>query len=303
MYCAGVALLGSAAMVAVGCTMSDTALTVGQSTMPSSNDLTASVTIPTASDAKLEKLGANQVSPVYWLGESGNNVFLYREFLKLQDQGDPVVTSIKHMLEATSDDPDYFNVWSPAQRIGATITADNEITVDISSDAFARPVDQGLAERSIQQLVFTASAAAANSGLLAGKQEPTVSIVVDGRRGYDAWGQVKLDGPLKRDQRLRAPLWIIDPAEGSEYGNIVKTFGVTSKFSGGSYYQIRAVAHGKPGAVKAEGTIAGPGKLPKDSEFRFQTTLEPGTYEMEVWGENQGSSQRIAADSKIFTVE
>lgn len=303
MLCAGAAMLGTAVIAVAGCAMSETGLLVGQSTMPAKSEMSATVSMPAATDAKLEALGVNQLSPVYWLGENGDNVFLYREFLPLKDEGDPVVTSVKHMLEAAPEDKDYFNCWSPAKRIGATISANNEITVDISSDAFARPVDKGLAERSIQQLVYTATAAAANSGLLTGKQEPSVSIVVDGRSGYVAWGAVTLDRPLKRNQRMRAPLWIIDPAEGSQSGTKVKTFGVTSRFTGGSFYQISPVENGKATNPVAKGIIAAPNELPKDSEFHIENTLAPGTYELLVWGQNKGSKDHIATDSKTFTVK
>ncbi|WP_271394194.1 GerMN domain-containing protein [Neomicrococcus lactis] len=299
---AGTVATGTVLLAAVGCSISDSTLPGGQSSMPTKSSTSASVAVPTATDAKLEDLGVNQLSPVYWLGENGDNVFLYREFLPVADQGDPVVTSVKHMLEAEPADPDYFNVWSSAKRIGATISAENVITVDISSDAFDKSVDKGLAERSIQQLVYTATAAAANSGLLTGKQKPTVSIVVDGRQGYNAWGLVKLDRPLARADSMRAPVWLIDPSEASSYGSPIKAFGVTSKFSGGSFYSVAPVNNGTVGAQVADGVLAEPDQLPKDGEFRFEVTLKPGTYQLSVWGQNKNSDIHIATDTKTFTV-
>ncbi|GAA2549281.1 hypothetical protein HD598_000629 [Neomicrococcus aestuarii] len=296
------AVAGVVAIAAVGCSTDESPIIPAQSTMPAQSEASSSASVPVASESRLETLGANQLSPTYWLGENAENVYLYREFSSVPDQGDPVVTSVKYMLEGTPKDPNYFNVWSPAERIGATITAENEITVDISSDAFDRSVDKGLAERSIQQLVYTATAAAANSGLLTGKQDPTVSIAVDGRTGYKAWGFVTLDKPMTRNSALRAPLWVIDPAEGSTYGEKLKVFGLTSRFTGGSFYEVLRVENGQTGDVVADGTISQANKLPTDSEFRLELDLEPGTYQLVVWGQNEGSSERVAVDTKSFAM-
>ena len=79
------------------------------------------------------------------------------------------------------------------------------ITIDISADAFGHKVDQGIAERSVAQLVYTATAAAAMAGLVDTTTAVQVSVLVDGHTGYNAFGHVPLDKPLTRNAAFRCP--------------------------------------------------------------------------------------------------
>ncbi|MEE1621159.1 GerMN domain-containing protein [Zafaria sp. Z1313] len=274
------------------------------STMPPAPSSAASAAVPSAgSGSPLEKLASHRLAPVYWLGERDSTVYLYREYIQAEDQGDPITTSLKHMLEQQPGDPDYFNLWSPATRIGTSINADNVITVDLSADAFRRPLDAGLAERAVQQLVYTATAAAANAGLLSGSIAPRVVVVVDGHSGYEAFGHVPLSGPLERDASLRAPIWIIDPQQDAARtaGRVVIT-GLSAEFSGGARWEVRRMADDGAADVVSTGRLTlGAGQLP-DDQFELAVDLRPGNYEVSVWGQNAGSDERLSEDTKHVVV-
>jgi len=84
-------------------------------------------------------------------------------------------------------DPDYMTPWRPASRVTVSQKGD-AITVDLSSDAFSNTqVGSELADRAVQQLIYTATAAA----LKAGTPATTVKITVDGA-AIDVWGVVRL---------------------------------------------------------------------------------------------------------------
>jgi hypothetical protein len=277
--------------------------TPSTTTMPQGATAANPVVPPKSDAAELEKLSTHRSAPVYWLGERDATVYLYREYVEAEDQGDPITTSIKHMLEQQPTDPDYFSLWSPASRIGTSIDGDNVITVDLSADAFARQMDAGLAERAVQQLVYTATGAAANAGLLTGSAPARVAVLVDGRPGYEAFGHVRLDGPTERVSSLRAPVWIIEPHHGGAYaaGNVAVR-GAGAVFPGGIRWEVRRVQLGGPGDVVSDGRITlGAGDLPAD-EFEFAVDLGEGDYDVSVWGQNGVDTARLSEDTKRITV-
>jgi hypothetical protein len=271
-------------------------------TMPESSAPPPAVSTPSRS-VPLETLSSQRLSPVYWLGERDATVYLYREYLSAEDQGDPVTTALKYMTEHRPTDPDFFNLWSPASRIGTSVGSDNVITVDLSADAFARKVDAGLAERAIQQLVYTATAAAANSGLLAPAPAARVDILVDGHTGFEAFGHVKLTGPISRTASLRAPIWIIVPQQDTEHpAGRVNVHGISQKFPGGTHWELSVRNDDGSLAVDSSGTAEpGAGTL-GPGEYSVDLTLEPGDYRIAVWGIGADGSTRLSEDTKDFSV-
>lgn len=253
----------------------------------------------------LESAETAAQTPVYWLGESGRSVYLYREFREVENQGDPITTAISAMTTEQPLDEDYFNPWQPASSIAASISPDSVITVDISADAFARPLDAGMARRAVQQLVYTATAAAASSGLISQDEQIQVVILVDGHSGYKAFGHVRLGEPMVRDASLAAPVWVIDPQDGTLYDSHKVTIngrGVAQDNTLG--WEITAVgaAVARPVAEPMTGSV----KLGPDNAgpFTFSVTLPKGSYELRVFQGEPGTkrSQQRFVDSKDFAV-
>ncbi|GAA4372341.1 GerMN domain-containing protein [Paeniglutamicibacter cryotolerans] len=272
------------------------------STMPETVSAHGATASPSAPQA-LERLSARRLSPVYWLGENDATVYLYREFVNLPDLGDPIAAALGRMLAGKPKDPDYFSLWRPASALGASIDAENVITIDISRDAFATTMDAGLAKRSIAQLVFTATAAAANSGILTGSAAPRVRVLVDGQARFKAFGKLELPDRLARDYSLRAPLWVIDPQEGAVQGKgKVLVNGDGAAFSSGTHWQIQDL--GAPAwPVVAGGEVPGVDPKPGDDSFAFEQPLRPGTYRLSVWGLESGRPDKLALDTKDFGID
>ncbi len=248
-----------------------------------------------AVSAPAEATASKVVMPVYWLGLNDSDVQLYREFLPSDNAGDPIGEAVQAMTTEVPQDADYFTPWHPASNVTASISSKNVITVDITSDAFKASLDSGMAHRAIQQLVYTATAAAANSGLTTAGFSTSVVVLVDGKAGYHAFGHESLEHPLERDATLPAPIWIISPQEGEATETSLTVSGSAVVRDEQLSWSVEPIQHGRPDtAPVASGTIqlnAGAGET---ALFEVPVKLEPGEYILRVFhgdGANEDSKR------------
>lgn len=236
-----------------------------------------------ASNAPLETTQSSNKAPVYWIGRSDDNVFLYREFRDVPEQDNPVTRALRAMMSGAPLDPDFFTSWRNPKQLETSISGPNVITVDVSEDAFNSTLDAGMAELAIQQLVHTATAAAASSGLVDTGQQIQVVILVDGHTDYQAFGHVRLGTPMARAAGLVAPVWIIDPQE-----NVNTTKG-TLKVTGRSTdkgdllrWQLLRESNGQSSIYLSGETTSG-SEGESAGLFTLDLALEEeGTYELRV---------------------
>ena len=237
--------------------------------------------------------------PVYWLGLNGSDVHLYREFQPAEKDGDPIGEAVLAMTAGTPSDPDYFNPWKKASSVSASISGKNVITVDISEDAFGTSMDAGMAHRAVQQLVYTATAAASNAGLTTVGHQSSVVLLVNGKAGYNAFGHELLEDPQQRDVALMAPIWIIDPQEGAGSQSSLTVQGTAAPEGGQLSWRVDPIVDGRPaeeaiasGYADLEASTGGP------SLFDFSVELPPGEYSVSVFH----GAGRANEDSKRVTI-
>ncbi|NYI68685.1 GerMN domain-containing protein [Spelaeicoccus albus] len=243
-------------------------------------------------------------SPVYFLGSDKNNDKLYREFRNAPSLDDPVATAVSAMTKLHPLDDSYQNFWRPARSVTSSLQ-DNTITVDISSDAFNSHPTKLQAKQSIQQLVYTATAAAAQAKLADGIV--AVTILVDGKPNYSAWGDVKLGRAISRDADARSPVWLIDPGE----GQIFTTGAVTINGNGASadgtlMWQVKNAA----GKIVRREPIPVSTDPSNPTSFSFVIELPNGIYTasaFETDSEKTPNSTKMAnvryVDKKTFTID
>jgi spore germination protein GerM len=295
-----IAIMGLSVLLAlVGCTAQGP--NQPEVSMPASN---ASAAPSLVTSAPLETATASQTLPVYWLGHSNDDVFLYREFFPTKTTDDPMVSALRTMMSTEPADPDYFSIWNSPSRLAASISANNVITVDISADAFGPKVDEGIAERSIAQLVYTATAAAAMAGLVDMKTSIQVSVLVDGHTGYNAFGHVLLDKPLTRSPAYVAPVWIIDPGDDSSYNALpLKVGGQAVSPTGTLTWSLDHVTGSTVGGQYLSGTVALPQGADKLGEFSFNLVPPPGKYQLSLYIEDPGAPGiKVGVDTKTFSI-
>ncbi len=237
--------------------------------------------------------------PVYWIGETRATFALYREFRDVPDVGGPVASAVAAMTRLQPLDPDYMTPWRPASEVTATQTGD-AITVDLSADALSSTqVGSELAERAVQQLVYTATAAAAQ----AGSPATTVTITIDGA-ARDAWGAVRLGEPTRRAPltAVQAQAWVITPYEGQvlSAGTVAFT-GFGTSFEATFAWKVLT----STGAVVAHGSAMGGTGDGGFGEVNFSARLAAGAYKVELSTDDASGGAEgngPATDDKSFTV-
>lgn len=235
---------------------------------------------------------------MYWVGQDRGRVSLYREYRTVPAQGGPIRSAVAAMTRMRPLDRDYTNPWRPASRISVKQSG-SRLTVDLSADAFANTnVGSELADRAIQQLVHTSTAAAAD----AGTPVAAVVILMDGKPA-DAWGSVQLGSAMRRAPMLevQAHTWLISPQEGQKLSAGAVTFtGFGTAFEANFTWKVRSSA----GAVVAQGSAMGGTGDGGFGTVTFTTTLAAGTYRVELAGSDpsDGAGGPPSRDTKTFTV-
>jgi hypothetical protein len=262
----------------------------------------------TQTSAPLETSQTSAKAPVYWLGRARDGVYLYREFRDTDSKDNPIATALRIMMSQKPLDPQYFTPWQSPKKLAASVSGRNYITVDVSSDAFNTGVDEPTAQLAVQQLVYTATAAAASAGLVDAGQPISVMLLVDGRTSQLAFNRVQLGQLMQRDPAMVAPVWIIDPQENTEVANgALKVFGRATEPGKAFAWQI--LRHDGQGArsVYLSGTVTAGNQAGHLGEFTFTVNLPPGDYEVRILPPEDASaaptSGTSAWDSKGITVK
>lgn len=257
----------------------------------------------TAVPLPLETAQTSNKVPVYWLG-AGTKSYLYREFLRVENNGDPIRAALQLMTSGKPLDPNYSTPWSKATKIAASVSGRAAITVDLSADAFSEKISNATAQLAIQQLVYTATAAASNAGLVDSGQGVQVTVLVDGHTDFNAFDQVKLDRPLTRDASVQAPIWIIDPQQNAVFESAsVNISGRALLNSGTLQWELyRIDAEGVP-------TLSQKGSAPSAAAtqagtFTFSLDLPAGKYELKAFSADAANpTAQDYLEDKTFTVK
>jgi hypothetical protein len=268
---------------------------VSETTAPSPEPSPTSPTSPSPSTTEPAPTGELDAVPVYWVGDSKVDSWLYREFQTVPDVGGEVKSAVQQAMSGDPLDPDFRTAWSAPSSL--EVTQEGEaITVDVSADAFANTqLGSKEALLAVQQVVWTATAAAQSSG--------PVTILVDGGP-FDAWGAVALGEPMTRDASVQAQIWIDSPTEGQELAPGPATVtGVSTAFEATINWEVTADG----GQVVGSGFAMGGSMGVFDTYEILTPDLAPGTYTISVWAPDESGGEspegpRMFEQTRTFTV-
>lgn len=236
--------------------------------------------------------------PVYYLAEAPDGPALVREFRTAPDEGDLITTAIMAMMNLEPRDPDYSSAWGSADSVTVTREGD-AITVDVPSSAFENDLSAGEEVLAWQQLVYTATAAAA----IDGEAATTVTVLQDGGEG-DAWGEGGPGESLQRASQTDVLLqsWVTSPAHGAtvEAGEVTLE-GYGASFEGNFVITLTGTtADGESVEIKEPTTSSNGTGF---GTWEYTVELEPGEYNVSVRNDSGKDDFEPDVDDKDFTVE
>jgi hypothetical protein len=237
-------------------------------------------------------LGDPITVPAYYATDTDAGLRLAREFRTAPEQGDPVRTAVQVMIAGPAD-PDYTGLWNPATRVLGVDVGAGVVEVDLSAEARQASLGSAAAEMAVQQLVYTATAAAQLDG--------AVRILVEGGPADELFGHVDVREPVGRADPLsvRLLVQVNDPGEGAVVGSPVRVTGEAAAFEATVPWQVL-----RDGVVVEEGfTMAE--DCCRLAPFSFEVALDPGTYQLVVTDDDaSGGTEGFAPmrDTKTFTV-
>ncbi len=219
---------------------------------------------------------------------------LYREFHAVPVADDPGTDAVRELFARPAGfDRDYRSHWPAGTALNAPVRREGGvITVDLSEAALGANVGAELAERTVQQLVYTVQ------GALAGT-EP-VRILVGGRPVPELWGHVATAEPVQRADpyQTRSLVQLDNPTNGAMVGRTVEFTGEAATFEANVPWRLF-----KDGAVVRTG-FATAAEGQRFAPFGFSLTLEPGEYVIEVSEDDPsgGAGRPPFTDTKSVTV-
>ncbi len=237
---------------------------------------------------------------VYYLADTGSTgPRLYREFHRRSVAGGAIRSALDAMLHDPPADPDYTSLWPRATTIRSVQVTGELATVDLSAAALRGSAGSAFEVASVQQLVWTVTAAEPSVHEVRVLIEGRAHGPVDGREVADLWGA----GGLARQPLRRAAayavlpsVWLLSPATGSVVGPDVRLGGESGTFEGVVSWSVR-----RAGTLVRSGTttgVGGPGRGPWAARLR----LDPGHYQASAWESSARDGSVLYLDTKDFTV-
>jgi spore germination protein GerM len=229
--------------------------------------------------------------PVYYLHDDGSGPRLYREFHAVAGAGgQAAVTALREMFAADPVDPDYSSSWPDGTRVLGYQRSGDTATVDLSKAATTAKVGAQAAEASLQQLVWTVTAA--------DRSVRQVRLRVEGRPVAELWGHVPVgDRAFSRAPALdvQGLIWVLAPTQGRTVASPVEVTVFGTAFEGNVTLKVfRGDREVESGFVT---TSMG--------EFKQAGTtfdLPAGSYTVRAYDENAEAGTLVERDSKDFTV-
>jgi hypothetical protein len=265
--------------------------TTAASATPSPSPSPSASTSPTGGAAASPTPSAGGGAlPVYYVADVAGQTRLYREFhAPPSAPGDAGRAALEEMLHAQPVDPDYTSLWPRSTSVVSYEVSDGNATVDLSSDAASVSAGPEQTTASVQQLVYTLTAA-----------DPSVKrvrLLVGGQQVTTLWGHPVGDQPLQRAPALdvQGLIWIIDPAQGTTSGSPVTVRVYGTAFEGNVVLKVFR------GATEVESTFVTTA-MGSFAEASTEIDLAPGTYTLRAYDENAKDGTLTERDSKDFTV-
>lgn len=249
---------------------------------------------PSPAHSESPEEGFTGAVPVYFVADTRAGLRLAREWIPVDSPHNAIETAIVRMIDRPPVQA-YETLWNPSAKLRSAQVRDGVIRVDLSVSG--TPF-RGAGDLAIQQLVYTATAAAS----LVDREFGTlpVQVLVDGEE-VDQLDGVDVSDLLRRAAPLdvRQLVQLNTPSEGATVRSPVQVTGDAAVFEATLLWELR-----QDGRVIGSGfTNTGEGQ--RFSDFSFELDLAPGEYTVVITEDDPSGGQEGGepmSDERTFTV-
>jgi hypothetical protein len=279
-------VLAVAALTA-GCAGSSATPTGVDRNRPPSTASQAAAPSPTSAAASPAAAGST-ARAIYYLHDTGQGPRLYREFHSRPATTAVVRDAVTAMLTVHADDADYTSLWPKGTSVRGARISGTTAYVDLSREARNGNAGSGGEEASLQQLVYTVTAAAPSVR--------DVQLLIDGRTVQTLWGHVDTGRPMARRMaaEVLGPVWLLVPTSlkaGGRFGGEASVFEATVSWE---FRQGSRIV--KAGSTNA--SMGAPGRGP----WSDVASVPPGHYVLRAYESSAKDGTPTFVDDKPVTV-
>lgn len=276
-----------------GCGDDETVSTPGPTGTPSAEPTSSPTAEPTATPseptATAPATAATRAVAVYYLAQT--EARLYREFHRRPVTPSVVRDALTAMLTERPQDSSYTSMWPKGTRVLGVRKDGTTLVVDLSREAEALSVGAAFEGATLQQLVWTATAA-----------DPTakaVQLLVEGRKVESLAGHVDSSEPMSRGQAAveLGPVWILTPTEGGTLRRGATFGGEASVFEATVSWQLV-----QAGTVVKEGFATATTGAPGRGSWSAVADVPPGDYLLRAFESSAEDGRETFVDDKRITV-
>jgi hypothetical protein len=272
-------------LLVTGCGSSSSGPSADRTPAPSSS---ASASTSATAPATATPTPATVARAVYYLHDDGHGPRLYREFHRRPVTPAVIRDAVTAMLTDPPVDSDYTSLWPRSTTVRGVRVSGTTAYVDLSRDVIhASSGSEGEAQ-SLQQLVYTVTAAA--------PALRSVQLLIDGHPVETLWGHVDTRKPISRaaPAEVLGPVWLEVTRTlkvGSRFGGQASVFEatVTWEFRQGS--RVVRVGH-------TNASIGAPGRGP----WSAIADVPPGDYVLRAFEVSAKDGSATFIDDKPVTV-
>ena len=239
--------------------------------------------------------------PVYYVGDTSRGPRLFREFHRVQSNGDHISQALNEAVQGTAFDKDYRSDW-PTGTVADFgfdgIGDDGFISIRLTTEAVdlrKRPPEMSpeQAALAIEQLIYTAQAAT--------QSRATVEFYLNGERSTsETVLGVRTSEPLSEGDpaSVLALVWVIDPAEGARVQSPFKVSGLANAFEANVQWELMQ------GDAVVENGFTTARECCVMAPYSFKVNAPPGDYTLVVHDSDPSDGEGFAPwqDTKNITV-
>ena len=248
----------------------------------------ATTAAPSPTTAATPSQAGTSARAIYYLHDDGHGPRLYREFHPRPATTAVIRDAVTAMLTVKADDADYTSLWPRGTSVRGARVSGTTAYVDLSAEARKGSSGGAGEAASLQQLVYTVTAAAPSVH--------SVQLLIEGQAVETLWGHVDTRKPIARGPAVEVlgPVWLLVPSSikrGARFGGEASVFEATVSWEFRQGTRVVKAGH-------TNAAMGAPGRGP----WSDIANVPPGNYVLRAYESSAKDGTPTFIDDKPVTV-